>query len=252
MLPNVSFRPTFWPTVLTLPALAVLVALGVWQLQRMDWKEALVEERRARAAGPVIELPTDGRIRVRDLVHRRVAVSGRYMHEAEMHLLNRVRDGVPGMHLVTPLVRADGGPTLLVDRGWVPPDWPGSPLAVNEEVVVEGIVRTESEPGFFVPENRPESNEWYHLDLVQMATSAGVLPFPDFYIFATAEAPAEPGAAAAGDAAAAGRADYPVANEWRVELRNEHLSYAITWFALAGALLTIYVIYHTARRGRRR
>lgn len=230
----------------------MLIALGVWQLHRMEWKEALIEERRVRAAGPVIELPSDGLIPARDLVHRRVAVSGRYMHEAEMHLLNRVRDGTPGMHLVTPLVRADGGPTLLVDRGWVPPDWEGSPAAAAEEVVVQGIVRTASEPGFFVPENRPESNEWYHLDLVEMATSAGVLPFADFYIFATAEAPAESDAAGTADSARNGRPDYPIANEWRAELRNEHLSYAITWFALAGALLTIYVIYHTARRGGRR
>jgi len=230
--------------------LAVLLALGVWQLQRMEWKASLIEELTLRGSGPVIALPLDARIPAADLLYRPVTVTGRYMHEAEMHLLNRVRGSVPGMNLVTPLLRSDGGPTILVDRGWVPLDWTGTPTGGGEEVVVTGVVRTPPEPGFFVPDNRPENNDWYFLDPVGMARSAGILPFPDYYIYATAEAPAQ---RPAGDEAAPREEQppYPLANEWRVDLPNDHMSYAVTWFMLAGALLAVYVVYHASWRRRR-
>lgn len=247
-----TFRPTFWPTLIALPMLAVLVGLGIWQLERLQWKESLIEELTLRGSGPAIPLPADDSIPVADLMYRPVTVTGQYMHEAEMHLLNRVRKGVPGIHLVTPLVRSDGGPTvLLVDRGWVPLDWPGTPVSGREEVTVTGIVRTPPEPGLFVPDNRPDKNDWYYLDPVAMAQSAGVLPFPDYYIYATAEAPAQPATGAASGSIGSGP-DHPLPNEWKVDLPNDHLSYAITWFALAVALIAVYLVYHTSRRPPRR
>lgn len=242
-----TFRPTLWPSLIALPMLAVLVGLGIWQLERLQWKESLIRELTLRGSGPAIPLPVDDSIPVADLMYRPVTVSGQYMHEAEMHLLNRVRNGLPGMDLVTPLRRSDGGPIILVDRGWVPLDWSGTPVAVTAETTVTGIVRTPPEPGLFVPDNQPAKNDWYYLDTVAMASSAGVLPFPDYYIYATAEAPAETAPDAAGGPPRPGP-DYPLPNEWQVNLPNNHLSYAITWFTLAAVLTAIYVIYHTGRR----
>lgn len=219
---------------MTLPMLAALVALGVWQLQRMEWKAALIEEVRIRGAASAIVLPVDDRIPAADLVHRPVRVTGRFMHEAEMHLLNRVRDGKPGIDLVTPFVRSDGGPTLLVDRGWAPMDWAGTAGVdagpEQQEIEVTGVVRAPEAPGWLTPVNRPEANEWYYVDLSAMAGSVGILPFVDYYIYATGESPAAPG--------------YPVANVWRIDLPNNHLSYAITWFSLAVVLLVVYFVYH--------
>ena len=51
------FRPTLWPTLVTIPMLMVLIALGVWQLERLDWKEALIHERQSRSQAPAILLP---------------------------------------------------------------------------------------------------------------------------------------------------------------------------------------------------
>ena len=214
--------------------LAVLVALGAWQLHRMEWKAALIEEVRIRGAATAIALPVDDRIPAADLVHRPVRITGRFMHEAEMHLLNRVRDGKPGIDLVTPFVRSDGGPTLLVNRGWAPIDWAGTTdvdeVPEQQDIEVSGIVRAPAAPGWLTPANRPDENEWYYVDLSAMAGSVGVLPFVDYYIYATGESPAVPA--------------HPVANVWQVDLPNNHLSYAITWFSLAVALLVIYFVYH--------
>lgn len=240
-----QFRPTFWPTFITIPALAILLTLGWWQVQRLQWKTDLIQELEIRGGAPAIPLPTDPRIPAEDLVYRTVTVAGHYMHEAEMHFLNQVLDGMPGIKIVTPLVRADGGGILLVNRGWAPMDWPGTPIADNDgepvKVEVTGVVRRPMSPGWLTPSNEPAKNDWYYIDLVEMATAAGVLPFTDYYIFATGEKNLT-------DAPAPLLAPDP--NEWRIDLANNHLTYAATWFALAVALLTIYVLYHTGRRGR--
>ncbi len=238
-----QFRPTFWPTLITIPALVILVLFGYWQVQRLQWKTALIQELEIRGAGPAIPLLLDARISAEDLMFRRITVTGRYMHEAEMHLLNRVRDGMPGINVFTPLLRADGGNTLLVNRGWVPMDWPGTPIENQgaEPVIVEvtGVVRIPEPPNWLTPGNEPEKNDWYFIDLAGMSAAAGVLPFADYYVFATGEKnlAGEPVPWLA-----------PDPNEWRVDLPNNHLTYAITWFSLAGALFVIYAIFHTRRR----
>ena len=223
--------------------LAILLSLGWWQVQQLQWKTELIRELEIRGAAPAIPLPTDPRIPADDLVFRKVTVDGHYMHEAEMHLLNQVRDGMPGINLITPLVRADGGGTLLVNRGWAPMDWPGTPVAGHDgglvKVAVTGVVRIPEPPGWLTPGNEPEKNAWYYIDLAGMAAASAVLPFTEFYVFATAEKNLT-------DAPAPWLAPDP--NEWRIYLPNNHLAYAITWFALAGALLVIYVHYHTTRR----
>lgn len=237
------FRPTLWPTLITIPALVILVLFGYWQMQRLQWKTELLEELAIRSSAHAIELPFDARIPAEDLAFRKVTVVGHYMHEAEMHLLNRVRDGIPGINIFTPLIRSDDGGILLVNRGWVPIDWPGTPVEAEagepDVVEVTGVVRIPELPGWLVPENEPDRNAWYFIDLAEMARSAGILPVMEYYVFAT------------GERVLSGREApllSPDPNEWRIDLPNNHLSYAITWFSLAGALLAIYVIYHTRRR----
>lgn len=251
-------RATFWPIAITVPALAVLVALGCWQLYRLQWKTALIEELQIRERASAIALPLDDRIPVSDLLYRPVRVTGRFIHDAETYLLNRVREGRPGIKVITPFVRADGGPTLMVDRGWAPLDWSTSTehaaSAQDREVEVTGIVRAPDPPGWLTPQNRPDRNEWYYLDLSAMAGSVGVLPFVDYYIYATGETPVVnepvPGETGTGVAAVPpGEADnraaraFPIANTWRTDLANNHLFYAITWFALAAALLVVYLVH---------
>jgi surfeit locus 1 family protein len=240
------------------PALAVLVALGGWQLYRMQWKSVLIEELQIRERAPAIPLPLDSRIPAADLTYRPVRVTGRFIHDAETYLLNRVREGTPGINVITPFVRTDGGPTLMVNRGWAPLDWPERAQSAKDtddrEVEVTGIVRTQDPPGWLTPQNRPDKNEWYYIDLSAMAGSVGVLPFVDYYIYATGETPLvdQPArdetvgldAAATPDETGTPPAPaFPVANTWRTDLPNNHLSYAITWFSLAATLLVVYIVH---------
>jgi len=239
-LADVQFRPTLWPTLITIPFLVVLLVLGFWQIQRLEWKTRLIRELEIRAAANPITLPTDPRIEPADLANRRVKVTGHYMYETELHLLNRVRKGVPGINIITPLVRDDDGEIVMVNRGWAPMDWPGTPIEEHGRepirVEVTGIVRIPNPPGWMTPKNQPAKNEWYFVDLTAMSRAAGTLANTNYYIYATAER-------ALSDAPAPFLTPDP--NEWHIDLPNNHLSYAITWFSLAVVLLAIYVIFHT-------
>ena len=226
------FRLRLWTTVAAVPALAVLIGLGVWQLQRLAWKETLIATLEERTAAAAVALPAAAdlaRADLDDLEFRRVRVSGALQHAAAMPLLNRTFDGRVGVHVITPLVRPDGG-VVLIDLGWAPPDYEAP--ATPEQIVVEGFVRLFRPPGPFVPDNEPERGQWYAMDAADMAAPAGVAAVAPVYVTL---------------APAAAMEGYPRAEMPAVNLRNDHLQYAITWFALAAGLIGVFVVFHTRR-----
>ncbi|MDH3594519.1 MAG: SURF1 family protein [Rhodospirillales bacterium] len=233
------FRPAFWPTLFTLPMLATLIGLGTWQLQRLEWKQARIAERETRSIAPAIDLPRE----IADpqaLEFRRVALTGRFLHAREMYLNGRTYKGQVGVHVVTPFVLSDGR-GLLVDRGWVPmarKDPASRPDGqVAGIVTLEALLRSGGWTGSrtFRPDNRPEENLWFWVDPVAMAAWAG-LEDPVTALYAAAGAAENPGG-------------LPVGGQTRVTLRNDHLQYALTWYALAVALAVIYGLYHRKREG---
>ncbi len=220
----------FWPTVFTVPAMLVLIGLGSWQVERLHWKEDLIATRTARLAAPPMALPA-GPVDIEESKYRRLRVTGTFRHEAEMYLAVRSLRGNPGFHVVTPLVTA-GGDAVLVDRGWVPLDRKAPESRAEGQpsgtVIVEGVVRAGGAKGWFTPDNEPDKNVWFYVDIQAMAAHAGLEMVRGFYL----EAGPEPNPGG-----------LPIGGEFRVEVRNEHLGYALIWYALALALLVIYVLY---------
>ena len=226
-----AFRPTLWPTLLTIPAVLVLLALGSWQLDRLQWKQAVIAEMETNLARPPLLLPA-AIADPKDFVFRRVHVTGRFLHDREMHLGIRVRHGRPGVEVITPLRREDGS-VIMVNRGWVPMDRQKAenrPASLVAGVVtVTGVLRLDRPKGEFTPENVPEEGLWFHVDLAEMARFAGedrVLPV----------------LLEAGIAETPGR--YPIGKALVIDIKNDHLPYAITWYLLALVLVVIYFIYH--------
>ena len=227
-----AFRPTLWPTLFTVPALIALVALGTWQLHRLQWKQDLLDKLHSRSVASPVAPPVAGD----DLdafEFRRVHVTGSYQLDRELYLVGRALNGEPGLHIMTPLVPVDGTTAILVDRGWVPFEGrdparrPGGQIA--GPVTVEGLVRLQKPKGYFVPDNEPVKNSWYFVDVAAMSKKAGMALRPGYYI--VADAVTLPGG-------------FPKGGQWRLDLPNDHLQYAITWYSLAVALLVIYILYH--------
>ncbi len=239
MLSKLRFRPTLWPTLISVPAFLVLVGLCVWQVQRMYWKEALIAEREARVAAEPVALPAVGSDPA-GLEYRRVRVEGTFQHDKELFLGARSMNGNAGYHVLTPFALSGGG-SVLVDRGWVPVERKAPDRRAEGQVAgiqtVDGVVRLPHGQAWMQPDNEPQHNMWFFVDPPAMATATGADLRTDLYVEAgSAENPGQ----------------YPVGGQTRIELPNDHLQYAVTWGLLAAALAVIYVLYHLKLERERR
>jgi surfeit locus 1 family protein len=222
-----SGAPRVWPVAVTAAcAIAVLLALGVWQLQRLQWKEDLLTEIVAKLSAEPVTLETALASESTEFV--KVVASGKFIHQAEARLI-AVFDGGPGWEIITPLATEDGR-YILVDRGIAPDaatiDRP------SERVELLGILRGhQSGRGPFVPDNDPAKGQWYWWDVPAMLQASnpppGLKQVPVILHLLPQHQDRgfpQPVMAAAG-------------------LTNNHLQYAITWFSLALVLLAVAGIY---------
>jgi surfeit locus 1 family protein len=229
-------------TVFTIAGIAILLGLGFWQVKRLHWKEGLIANIEARTKAPPISL--DEAIKLarqgRNLEYTRVRVEGRFYHAKEQYLYS-ISDGHQGWHVITPLETASGD-MVLVDRGFVP-DALKDPSAralgqVGDVVTVTGLVRGSETQGIFMPDNEPAANRWFWRDLQGMARKmfpSGTIEVAPFFI--EAEKSNVPGG-------------WPEGGQTNLNLPNNHLQYALTWFALAACLLALYLYYLFSQRQR--
>jgi surfeit locus 1 family protein len=225
------FRPLPVFTIVCALTFAALIALGVWQLERLHWKLGLIAEVDRSLALPPVSLD---RALAMDAQYRRVALGGHFENAKEAYVYETGPGGGPVYHVLTPFV-TDDGRTLMVDRGIVPvellnPGRRGRGLLGERRIV--GVWRTPDAPGLFTPAADAAHRIWYSPDVTSVAATDHVkLAAP---VVVEADATPNPGG-------------WPLGGQTKIAFRNEHLQYAITWFALAAALLGIYVAYHISR-----
>lgn len=232
-----------WLTALLgLAVFAVLLALGTWQVERLAWKEALlasIAERMSAETVPLAEMETRYRMRP-DVDYMPVTATGRFHHAGERHFL-ATWQGKSGFYVFTPLEIADGR-IVLVNRGFVPYDLKNAGSRtegqVLGEVTVTGLARNplSGKPSWILPDNDPAANVFYWKDRDTMARSAGlrsaveILPF-----FIDADATPNPGG-------------WPVGGVTQIDMPNNHLQYAVTWYGLAAALVGVLGVWFWRRR----
>ena len=225
----------FGLTAFTLAGIAVLIGLGLWQLQRLEWKQAVIAQIETRSTGEPIAL--DEAIALsregNDPSYTRVRVEGRFHHDRERYFY-AASEGKPGWHVVTPLQTEDGD-IVLIDRGFVPDslrDPASRPRGQVEEVVtVIGLARASETPNVFTPDNEPKANRWFWRDLTGMTQSmfpSGTREIVPFFL--EAEKSEVPGG-------------WPLGGQTQLNITNNHLQYALTWFALALCLAVIYASF---------
>lgn len=228
--------------VLTALALAVLIGLGTWQLQRLHWKEDLVARVGARVSEPPSKLPTPAEWPKLDLAaweYRPVEAAGRFRHDLESRVYTLLSDAIgslegPGYWIMTPLELADGTGTILVNRGFVPLET-AQPLERPEgEVAVRGLLRGPEDRNMFTPDDRPGGRLFYARDAGAIGSGLGLAEVAPFTI----------------DAAATPPGTLPQGGETRLVFPNRHLEYALTWYGLAGALAGVFVAFTLSRRRR--
>lgn len=223
------YRALLWPVIYTIPALALLIGLGIWQIQRLHWKEGLLAHIHDQMHAPAVDLP----VKIDNpkiWEYRRVRVTGHYQNGKELYLYAAGPGSQAGYLVFTPLVRAEGK-AVLVNRGWVPEKLKDPKTREKGQregtVTIEGIGRLTGGAGPFTPDNEPAKNEWFQRDIPQMAKAVGEPLAP--VIIDRDDAPVPGG--------------WPLGGRTRIDIPNNHLEYAITWFSLAYVLVIIFAIY---------
>ncbi|WP_315919298.1 SURF1 family protein [Mesorhizobium sp. SP-1A] len=215
----------------------ILVALGTWQVQRLHWKEALlqtIDTRMHSAPRPLAEIERKF-AETGDVDYMPVTVTGTFLHSGERHFF-ATWQGASGFNVYTPLKLEDGR-YVLVNRGFVPYDLKDRARRPQGEVqgavTVTGLARNPlpGKPSMMLPDNDPAKNIFFWKDRDAMAATAG-LPAGAVLvpIFVDADKTPNPGG-------------LPIGGVTIVDLPNNHLQYAITWYGLAVALAGVLVLW---------
>jgi surfeit locus 1 family protein len=231
------FRPLLWPTVSSVPVLLLLLALGSWQIERLFWKRELIAERQAAVTAAPVAVPRSLE-EARGMEFRHVIDQGVFLNDKEIFLGATSEAGRNGYQVLTPLME-NGGRIVFVNRGFIPAELKDPSKRPDGQIAgtvrVQGLLRLPSgKPAWFLPDNRPDLNYWLWVDLPAMAAADKLQNVAPFYI--DADSTPNPGG-------------WPKGAVTRLELRNDHLQYAITWFSLAVALIVIYFLYHRGNAG---
>jgi surfeit locus 1 family protein len=233
---------------LLVPALlgfAMLVALGTWQMERKAWKERLIADLTERLAKPATALPAPSSWASLDGTseqYRRVKFSGMFDYGKEALIYaaaSAFRPDVsgPGYWVFTPARLADGA-FVMVNRGFLPESRKDAASRADGEIAgpieIVGAMRWPDSRHWFSPADDPSHNLWFARDPEAIAEAKGVRPVAPFYV--EQESPVPPGG-------------LPQPGKIVVQLRNEHLQYALTWYGLALTLVVVFVVW--ARSSRR-
>ncbi|XP_065575790.1 surfeit locus protein 1-like [Artemia franciscana] len=219
--------------LLTIPVGTFL--LGSWQVRRRQWKLNLMEELEERQNSPPVNLP-ENKEEIEALEYSRVKTRGRFIYDKEVLIGPRpliesgdvssggglISTGQSGYYVVTPFEVSGKNMTILVNRGWIPHKArkfgiTKEPIPGPEgEIELEGVVRRTEPPTAFTPASTPEKGIWHSRDVESMSN---ILKTDPIFVDATSKMVYTNG---------------PIPGQTRVALRNDHLSYLITWYTLSG------------------
>jgi len=231
------------PALFALVVLAVLLALGTWQLERKAWKETLIATLTERLAAAAMALPPRAQWPVLDAAtaeFRRVAFTAQFLYDQEALVYTsgsswRADVSGPGYWVFAP-ARLTDGRLVMVNRGFVPEGRqdPASRRAgqVGGAVEIGGVLRWPEPRGLFTPGDDPGRNLWFVRDHLAIAAAKGVGPVAPFFV--DQEAPPAP-------------AGLPQVGPIRPNLPNNHLQYALTWYGLAVVLLGAFSFWIASR-----
>lgn len=233
------FRPIL--TICVLAGLAMLISLGTWQLKRLDWKQGLITKIEARAEAPPMALE-EAIARAdagEDMEYAPVRVRGRVQPELEARLFGSY-EGAPGIYYFAAVKPQNADRLVYVNFGFVPQsvlqastEAPLYPSLENSEIIGLFRYREELSPPASWVQSAEQSPDglWFVRDPLHFAKAAQIEASP-YYI----------------DSFARDGAPWPKGGTTRLDFRNNHLDYALTWFGLAIALLGVWLIFSLPKR----
>lgn len=229
-----SSRAKWLLTSFLLFLVAVFLALGTWQVQRLFWKLDLIVRVESRVHADPVRAPVEAEwpaISSEKDEYRHVTATGLFQHDKTV-LVQAVTERGAGFWVLTPLRLPDES-TVIINRGFVPADKRDPAARVASEiaagpVTVTGLLRLSEPGGAFLRSNDPASDRWFSRDIAAIAAAKSLTDVAPYFI--DADATPNPGG-------------LPVGGLTVVAFRNSHLVYALTWYALAAmSLAGIYLV----------
>lgn len=233
-----DFSPGLWPTLATLILLPFLSGLGLWQLERADWKQTLVDTHAARTREPAAALSSLLPVTAAS-EFRNVTVKGYYDLEHQLLLDNRLHQGHAGYQVLTPLRLNDVSTTVLVNRGWVPT---GASRAVLPEldgpagtIRLSALIKLPPEEIFRLGADEERHAGWPQviqaIDIAALEDRLGYALLPLVLLLDPDDA-------------------HGFVRDWQPVYGvtpDKHRAYALQWFTLAAVLLLIYIGVNSKR-----
>jgi surfeit locus 1 family protein len=231
--------------------IALLLGLGTWQVVRLQWKLDLIEKRTASLSGnPVATYDIEaGMEHGYDVDFLKVKLTGRYRHDATRYVY-RPRGKWPGFQVITPFIENTGF-IVMVDRGFIDQRMLVAPIADDTrkpegDITITGVTRNRaSDRNPFTPEADLQKNTWYWYDLVGLSAS-----MPDDLVkgFDGPEPITSAMFVQLAPGGEPGKGKWPDPEDLKVELPNNHLQYAITWYSLALVLAVMSWLFIRRRK----
>ncbi|KAG0143918.1 hypothetical protein CROQUDRAFT_80559 [Cronartium quercuum f. sp. fusiforme G11] len=215
--------------------------LGTWQVQRLKWKQHLIQDLEDKMRVDPIRLPESINPEViPEFEYRKIRVQGVFDHSKEILIESRTRDAELGYHLITPLVRSEGGEPILVNRGFIKREFKeqsSRPASVTGDTIeVIGMLRKQETKSVFQPANKKEDNQWYFVDILELAGFLETAPvLVDAITYANSGALKQ--MLSKGD---------PIGRSPQIQLRNMHATYIATWYGLSA--ITSVMAFRLLRR----
>ena len=196
----------------------VFVALGSWQIVRLNWKNNLILEIENSLKNPPVEL-TNSNVEN----YLKIKTSGSIDLEKQIYLYNLNDTGTPGFEVINPILINDTN--YLINRGWIPFEKKNSQeINVFNENDIIGTLKLQGRKNIFKPDNDLEENYWFSLNREDILKFTGK-EFSKYIIYLN------------------GNYQVPKPKKITANISNNHQKYALTWFSLAISILLLYLYF---------
>lgn len=209
------------PHLVTLIIFATTTTLGVWQVQRLQWKTNLLDQIEIQLAKTPVDIQEfQG---VNNDEYRLIRATGKFDHEKEIRVINKTYNGKAGFHIITPMTLSNGE-EVIINRGFVA--YEKEYTQPQGETSIVGIARKAQIPNWLTLENDPQNDMWFFMELPLISQELDVQE-RDYYLDRIAYEDDN-------------SKDFPLPLPKKIKMHNEHMQYAITWFSLSIILLIMY------------
>ncbi len=219
---NLKLKRAYLFQLFVIIFVTIFCALGTWQLYRLQWKLELISEITFGLDSSPIEYSNSIKKN-----YQRVSAKGKFNFDEQIYLYSLNDNGKPGYDVITPF-RTNKNENVLVNRGWIKKELKNNPIInknIEDEQKIIGLLRKIYKPNIFKPDNDLKNNIWFSINLEDLKVTSGER-FNEFVIFLEDN-----------------QAKTPIPRKISIDVPNNHLKYAITWYAISISIIFYYLYF---------